>query len=110
MVFDESSPLQSAPPVGSCRAIVLPAAARDVFFRAEFRSHPAGNTSVSAWLLGVPTTATTGEQGGDFTFNFYADGSPVPFATLTMELPEDPGILCENLYHVDLGVSDSATS
>lgn len=49
------------------------------------------------------------EQGGDFTFNFYADGSPVPFATLTMNRLEDPGIFCESLYPSDFGVADTAT-
>ncbi|MBE0609355.1 MAG: hypothetical protein IH609_08240, partial [Dehalococcoidia bacterium] len=49
------------------------------------------------------------EQGGHFTFNFYADGSPVPFAALTMNRLEDPGIFCENLYPSDFGVADTAT-
>lgn len=49
------------------------------------------------------------EQGGEFTFHFFADGDPVPFATLTMDLLELPDFHCEDVYPSDYGISDSAS-
>ncbi len=88
-------------------AIVLLAAALVTFFSSGVSLASSGKY-IRLCMAAMPN-GDDREQGGDFTFNFYADGSPVPFATLTMNRLEDPGIFCENLYPSDFGVADTAT-
>lgn len=89
-------------------AIVLLLAAIATLFSGAGVSFASSGKYIRLCMAAMPN-GDAREQGGDFTFNFYADGNPVPFAALTMNRLEDPGIFCENLYPSDYGVADTAT-
>lgn len=88
-------------------AIVLLAAALVTFFSSGVSLASSGK--YIRVCMAAMQNGDEREQGGDFTFNFYADGNPVPFASLTMTMLEGASIGCEDFYPSDHGVSDSAT-
>lgn len=89
-------------------AIVLLAAALLTLFSSSGVSLASSGKYIRLCMAAMPN-GDEREQGGNFTYNFYANGNPAPFASLTMTRLEDPGIFCEDFYPSDHGVSDAAT-
>lgn len=89
-------------------AIVLLAAALATLFSPGAITHASSGKYIRLCMAAMPN-GDAREQGGDFTYAFYANGNPVPFATLTMTRLEDEGTFCEHFYPQDHGVPDSST-